>query len=127
MNPELTEIKKLLRTYSSLEHTRTRIKSKQYICEKWDTYTQDYTNICKEIKDTKQLIVEACNNYINYPQKKFLFFDITKKVEFKDCYSFNEDMLYVPFVDKREYYCLISLFDSSHLLWHLYTGEYYLK
>ena len=126
MNDKLDEIRKLIIEYSELlkeiKHMRN---SNKYKCDNWDNYNEISVNNFQKLTNTRELLVEKCNEYLNYPVKKFLFFDFTKKVKLDDNNSIEEDMLCVPFVDKREYYCLIALLDSMSVLGKWFYDGYY--
>ena len=95
----------------------------KYICEYWDVFDQDITDCTNRLEMLKQELVNACNDYIDYPVKKFLFYDYTSKVSYDD----ERCVLKIPYIHKKEYYCLRSKLDSSQdIVTHLYGEEYFL-
>lgn len=83
----------------------------KYRCENYDTFYDDYEKIRTDLINTRKLFIDECNNFVDYPKKTILCFDLTKKIKFEDG-SFIGLTLYVPFIDKKEYFCLIALFEN---------------
>jgi hypothetical protein len=107
---QLSEIKRLLYTYSSLIDKIERRNRIEYKCKYWDTYEEEHIGLVEEINNTHNLILDKCNDFLNYPIERFLFFDFTKKVKLN--IDDGVRVLEIPFIDKREYYCLIHLLDG---------------
>ena len=111
MNDDLKEIQCLLMLMVKLDKKRYYIKhNHEYICKHYNSYEKEYIKICTHLEDTKELFIKKCNYYIDYPKQKFLFIDKTKKIQFR-YEEWIGSVLIIPFVDKREYYCLINLFE----------------
>lgn len=111
MDTELENIKKMLIKICELEAEDYKIRhDTKYKCENFETYEHEHEKICSELINIRNSFCNMCNDYINYPEKKFLFFNRTEKIEFKD-EDFIGLVLNIPPINKQEYYCLINLFE----------------
>lgn len=108
----IEKIKNLIIEINELKHQEYRMrKSNKYKCENYDTYEEDYDEVYNNLINTRKLFIDECNSFVDYPKETFLFFDFTKKIKFKD-ERFIGLLLKVPFIDKKEYFCLINLFEN---------------
>lgn len=117
----------LLNIILNLQEKRRRILSNEYICKNYESYKDDKIRIDSKIEVYKRKVEVECNNYLNYPESKLWVFDFTKKVEFKEDNIWGT-ILKVPFIDNKEYFCLINLFENhKEILYQLYYNEYILR
>lgn len=88
-----------------------------------DTLCDDY-NKAKLLQQShrslhKQLInqlVNQINDYIDYPTRSFLIFKWSQKASWRVYETFHGDfdgyLIKIPYVDKREYYCVVRLLET---------------
>ena len=111
MDTELENIKKMLIKMSELKSEEYKMRhDTKYKCENFETYEHEHEKICSELINIRNSFCDMCNDYINYPEKKFLFINCTEKIQFKD-ESFIGLLLNIPPINKQEYFCLINLFE----------------
>lgn len=117
MDKRLEEIKKHLECCHeniSIEH---RSKKDEYLCRDYDE-SKKLIKECKENhKKEIQKVVELLNNYISYPEKKILIFDVSNKVKWSnEKWGWTDEWIgyniKIPYIDKQEYYCVKELFKS---------------
>ena len=125
MNKKLIEINDLVLSIVKIKKQLNEINLDEYKCEYWDKYEEECNKLLKEFNDIKKLLVERCNDYIQYPKKTILFFEITKGVSIVKDEVFSEKLI-VPFIDKREYYCVINLFKNHENLLELFEPNAYI-
>lgn len=128
MDKQLQEIKNLIISIYNLENKEYHMRhNNKYKCEHYDTYDDDYDKIYSDLVDTRSLFIEKCNEFVDYPTKKFFIFKSKKQIKFKD-ESFIGLTLNVPFIDKKEYFCLINLFEHmSKYMWKWHNGVWLFK
>ena len=90
----------------------------EYKCNHYDTCNDEYDETYSDLIDTRNLFIKKCNEFIDYPTEKFFIFKSKKQIKFKD-ESFIGLTLNVPFIDKKEYFCLINLFE--HMPKHMWN------
>lgn len=107
----IEKIKNLIIEIKDLKRRRYKLKSNnKYKCENYDTYHKEFDEVNKNIFVAVHTLVDECNNFVDYPKEKFLCFDFTKKIKLKHDKDIDW-VIRIPFVDKKEYFCLISLFE----------------
>jgi len=112
MNNLLGIIKTQLYDYSELLHKKTDMSTIEYKCENWEEANN--TSFEKELMDLRVQVVKNMNDFIKYPETKLLFINTTKKIKIKKGdFGLNDIQIEVPFINKREYYCLMKLLDES--------------
>lgn len=124
---KLKNIKRQICNYSDLLHKRWVINRSQYKCENWDEFNNN--NIEEKLMNQAVQVVNCMNEFINYPKTKFLFINTTKKVKIYKRKDFVSGMIMIdiPFIDKREYFCLINLLDDLDVLAEWSKGTYWFK
>ena len=124
---KLKYIRNQIYNYSVLFHKKNKMNTNQYKCENWDEFNS--SNVEEDLIIQAWKIEDAVNEFISYPKTKFLFIDTTKRVWIKDKKDgVSTMMIDVPFIDKREYYCLIKLLDESNDILSNWTrGTYFFK
>ena len=115
---ELYEMKVLIAQLKSFEREKSECNSTEYICKHFDTYKEDIENIKAEEELTMFFLEKLFNEYISYPEHRFGCFDFTKraKVYYDDVFSSKAIKISIPFIEKREYYCVINLLNNEDLL-----------
>lgn len=111
---ELEEIKNLVIEIKNLSSKEYKLRhSNKYKCENYDTFNIDYYETKLELNSKRMILLDKCNDFVNYPTKKFLCFNLTKKIKFKNK-EFIGLLMEIPFIDKQEYFCLINLFENMN-------------
>lgn len=105
------EIMKLIFKINRLSEEMKKIKTVEYKCNHYDTYKDDYENAKEQWSSAKGELVEYCNDYIHYPKKRLF----QKKVKVKEETLWGS-VLEIPYIDKKEYYCLINQLDKINLI-----------
>ena len=124
---KLKNIKRQICNYSDLLYERGVINRSRYKCENWEEFNNN--NIEEKLMNQAVQVVNCMNEFINYPKTKFLFINTTKKVKIYKRKDFVSGMIMIdiPFIDKREYFCLINLLDDLDVLAEWSKGTYWFK
>lgn len=85
----------------------------EYKCENWEEYNENYDDVKWSIISLRVELAKKCSEYVGYPLEKIWIFDFTKKVRVFYSEMWKEDMIKIPFIDKREYYCLVNYFEKQ--------------
>ena len=86
---------------------------------------------CKNYEETKKKLEEAhrleeqywkelaekINEYIDYPKSRWAIFDMTDKAKIGYSYFLSERYIRVPYIEKKEYYCVINLLKKNDNFW----------
>lgn len=128
MSEDLENIKNLIIKIHELGKKEYHMRhSNKYKCEHYDNYNIDYYELKINLNNTRNLFIEKCNEFVDYPTKKFFIFKSKKQIKFKE-ESFIGLTLNIPFIDKKEYFCLINLFEHmSKYMWNWHDGVWLFK
>lgn len=128
MNDDLEIIKELLYEYSEFKLNKWVMEQDNYKCEHWEGYVEEYSEFIEDFENLKNELVDKCNDFMDYPLSRFLFFNRTKRVSFSTSNMLDLEVLSIPFIDDGKYYCLITLLDSLEDIIGRYSkGNYYFK
>ena len=124
INISIEDINKCITHIINLRIEYEEYRSLEYKCNNFFEATYKETDTLESIERFYELLVDWINVYINYPTKKFLFKDVTKKAYLRkdDCFKFK--LVGIPFIDKQEYYCVVNLFKNNRNILEVYTDEY---
>ena len=85
---------------------------------------KDYEETKKKLEEAHRLeeqywkeLAEKINEYIDYPNSRWIIFNTTNKANIGYHHFFNERCIKVPYIEKQEYYCVINLLKKNDNFW----------
>ena len=129
MNNELNEIRDTMYEIHFAMATERDMSESSARCEDFEKAIE-VGNLSKQTHEqlSKQLS-EQLNNYIDYPIQKWWIIKHQKKATCKPRYSafdhsFDGYNIEVPYIDKQEYHCVVTLLDETPCIHNLYNKWY---